>query len=446
VATSLITSASGHPECVKQNSDMSWLAYPRANLGMRIAVLCQLAAAVAAVYLVVVVGGGVLIGESDRPSVVLSVVATGIVAIAFEPLREFLHRRFAVSPYDRLARFVGSVADTVATEKVAPELARLVAEGTRVAAAEVWLETARPGAAIEVVGRWPHSEDNPDVGVTTASRYPIRHGNELLGWLVVYERPGRTLEPIEQQLVADLCAQAGLALRHVQLVADLRRRVAESEARASELRSSRQRVVAVADAERRRLERNIHDGAQQHLLALAINLALTRRLLVTNPEQVPPRVAQLRAAVAQTLAVLEDLAGGIYPEQLVHDGVAAALSAAAPSAIPVTVSDATGGRYPQEVEATAYFCCLEAVQNAVKHSGGTRVCVRLSDVDGSLCFEVTDDGHGFDVEAAHAAAGTVHLRDRLETVGGHAEIVSGPTGTSVRGWIPVPATGSGELR
>ena len=334
----------------------------------------------------------------------------------------------------------------MATEEIAPELARLVGEGTRAVTVEVLLLPARRGAAVEVVSRWPLSDDRPEASALEHHRYPIRHGEEVLGWLVVYQRPGRPLEPIEQQLVGDLCAQAGLALRHVQLAEDLRRRLAESEERAAELRSSRQRVVAVADAERRRLERNIHDGAQQHLLALAINLALTRRLLATNPEQLPARIAQLRTAVAQTLAALEDLARGIYPEQLVREGVAAALGAAAPTAIPVTIDDATSGRYPREVEAAAYFCCLEAVQNAVKHSGSSGVCVNLTESSEHLCLEVVDDGHGFDVQAADAAAGTLNLRDRLETVGGRAEIVSGPTGTSVRGWIPVPATDSGRLR
>ena len=334
----------------------------------------------------------------------------------------------------------------MATEEIAPELARLVGQGTRAVTVEVLLLPARQGAAAEVVSRWPHSEGQPEAGALENHRYPIRHGQEVLGWLVVSERPGRPLEPIEQQLVADLCAQAGLALRHVQLTENLRRRLAESEERAAELRSSRQRVVAVADAERRRLERNIHDGAQQHLLALAINLALTRRLLATDPEQVPARIAQLRTAVAKTRAALEDLARGIYPEQLVRKGVAAALRAAAPTAIPVTIHDATSGRYPREVEAAVYFCCLEAVQNAVKHSGGSRLSVHLTGSSEHLCLEVVDDGHGFDVQAADAAAGTLNLRDRLETVGGRAEIVSGPTGTSVRGWIPVPAPGSGELR
>ncbi len=158
----------------------------------------------------------------------------------------------------------------------------------------------------------------------------------------------------------------------------------------------------------------------------------------------PPRIAHLRAAVAQASAALEDLARGIYPEQLVREGVAAALRAAAPPGIPLTIDDSTTGRYPREVEAAAYFCCLEAVQNAVKHSGGTEVCVHLSADAERLCFEAVDDGPGFDVEAAHAAGGTLNLRDRLEAVGGRAEVVSGPIGTSVRGCVPVVTTGAVE--
>ena len=127
-------------------------------------VVCQLAAFVAAVYLVVVVGGNLLIGESKSPSVLLSVLATGIVAVAFEPLQRSLHRRFVVSPYDRLARFGSSVADTVATEEIAPELARLVGQGTRAVTVEVLLLPARQGAAAEVVSRWPHSEGQPEAG------------------------------------------------------------------------------------------------------------------------------------------------------------------------------------------------------------------------------------------------------------------------------------------
>jgi signal transduction histidine kinase len=220
----------------------------------------------------------------------------------------------------------------------------------------------------------------------------------------------------------------------------------ELSERAVELRSSRQRVVAVADAERRRLERDIHDGAQQYLIALAINLALARELLAQDPERVPPLMPALHTAVHDAMAVLHDLGRGLYPHQLAGEGVAAALRAAtANSAVPVTIEDASRVRYPPDIEAAAYFACLEAVQNAVKHSGGSRVGVRLTGGSDALGLEITDDGDGFDVEAKGAAVGTVTLRDRLATVRGHAEVVSSSgRGTRVRGWIPAPIPASAD--
>lgn len=157
-----------------------------------------------------------------------------------------------------------------------------------------------------------------------------------------------------------------------------------------------------------------------------------------DPHSVPARISQHRAAVAQTLAVLEDLARGIYPGQLERDGVAAALSAAAHSAISVTVSDTTGGRYPREVEAAAYFCCLEAVQNAVKHAhGATRITIQLSAGE-QLRFEVRDDGPGFAGEAPSPGLGLTNINDRLASVGGRLTIASrSGLGTRVVGTIPI---------
>jgi signal transduction histidine kinase len=124
--------------------------------------------------------------------------------------------------------------------------------------------------------------------------------------------------------------------------------------------------------------------------------------------------------------------------------VGAALRAAtATSTVPVTIEDAVGERYPPEVEVAAYFACLEAVQNAVKHSSGSRVTVRLTGELDALGLEITDDGAGFDVNAVGAAVGTVNLRDRLETVRGRAEVQSSSgTGTQVRAWIPTPTPSS----
>lgn len=205
---------------------------------------CGMVAVVAAVYVVVVVGGGLVIGRTSRPDLLLSLVATAAVAVGFEPVRSALARRWSVSPYDRLAGFASTMASAVATAELVPELARRVGEGTGAAVTEVSLRSTVPESGMRLDARWPPSNTDAAPGAVTVHRYPIRQGQEDVGWLSVRERPGRPLEPIERRLVTDLCAQAGLALRSVQLAEDLQRRVVESQEGAEELRSSRQRVVA----------------------------------------------------------------------------------------------------------------------------------------------------------------------------------------------------------
>ncbi|HET9871857.1 MAG TPA: ATP-binding protein [Propionibacteriaceae bacterium] len=410
----------------------------------RLLVGCFTTAWVFAVYILLVVGGALALGQTERPNLPLSLLATAIVAVGFEPLRSTLRRRFAQSPYDRLAQFSTKAANTVATDDVIPELARRVTEGSGAVSTEVWLRSPESGI-IELAARWPPAPD-AGPGPPPARHYAIRHGDEELGELVVREQTGRPLEPIEERLVSDLCAQAGLALRHVQLTEDLRRRVAQSSERARELRLSRQRVVAAADAERRRLEANIHDGAQQHLIALAINLALARELLAHQPARLGPLLPALRKVATEATLVLDGLGRGIYPRQLAEEGVAAGIrSATASSALPIQVDDHLPCRYPREIEAAAYFVCLEAVQNAVKHARASHICVRLSAASDGLELEVTDDGQGFDVTMAAARSGTAHLRDRVETAGGHAEVISLPgVGTRVTARIPGRAAATAE--
>ena len=414
---------------------MGWRA--RLNLRRWLAWLL-VAAWVAAISLVVVVGGGALVGRLDRPSLLLSLVATAIVAMGIEPVRAALNRRLGLSAYDRLANLSAALATTVAIEEVALRLGRHLYEASGAAVAEVWLRPPGHPGEPEVAGRWPPTADPIRPAAPGVRRYPVRHDQEVLGWLVVRERPARPMEPVERRLVADLGAQAGLTLRHVALAADLHRQIAESERRAAELRASRQRIVAVADHERRRLERDIHDGAQQHLVAIAITCGMARSSLQSGPAGVLPVVSALRVAADRTLAVLEDLARGTYPPRLAELGVAAALRDVTKDSTPlVTVTDSTGRRPPPEVEVAAYFACLEAVQNAVKHAGARHVEVRIDRPADHLGLQIRDDGHGFDVAGHGAACGTANLRDRLDTVGGHAEVVSGPTGTLVRMWIPL---------
>jgi signal transduction histidine kinase len=223
-------------------------------------------------------------------------------------------------------------------------------------------------------------------------------------------------------------------------LSDLNRTLeARVDEQAAEIRASRARIVATADAERRRIERNLHDGAQQHLVALAMNLNLARRELAEDPEAAAALLEQLTGDVRTTIEEVRNLAHGIYPPLLLDSGLPAALSAAAArSPLPVTVLTDGVGRQPPEVEATVYFCCLEALQNAAKHADGAEVTVRVSEEPGALRFEVADNGPGFDPDTVSHGQGLINMGDRLAALGGEASWESSPgAGTRVCGSLPV---------
>jgi signal transduction histidine kinase len=241
-------------------------------------------------------------------------------------------------------------------------------------------------------------------------------------------------------VLAELARQVGLALRNVRLDSDLQRSLAELRRQAEELRLSRARVVAAADAERRRIERDLHDGAQQHLVALEANLGAVSALVESDPERAQAILGELRAAVREAMHDFRDLAHGIYPPLLQDRGLSEALANAARRAsIAARLEAATVSRYDPEVEGTVYFCCVEALQNAAKHAGdGARATIRLWQQEGGLRFEVADDGSGLDPARTAFGAGLTNMRDRLEAVGGDLRIDSSPGGgTRVAGTIPL---------
>jgi signal transduction histidine kinase len=211
---------------------------------------------------------------------------------------------------------------------------------------------------------------------------------------------------------------------------------------------SRERLVDTQDAERKRLERDIHDGAQQHLVALAVNLRLAQTLASRSPERAAQVLTEQGAAAEETIATLMSLSRGIYPRLLSEEGVAAALrSAAGTSPVPVDVTEHAAGRYPAAVEAALYFCCLEALQNAAKHSAAEHVNVHLDGAGDRLVLTVEDDGRGFDPAVVAAGAGLANMRDRIDSVGGDLTMESRPGGgTTLRArvpaaQIPTPRTG-----
>jgi signal transduction histidine kinase len=405
----------------------------------------SLAVFITAVYVGIAVGIGTLVGSGGKPNLALSILATAIVAIGFQPVRERVQKianRLVygerATPYEVLSEFSGRVAETYAADEVLPRMARVLQEGTGAESATVWL---RGVAELRPAATFPPDAQSPGVLPIidgTLERLPdathavdVRHQGELLGALSVNKRRGESLNPIEQKLVDDLAHQAGLVLKNVGLSADLR-------ARLDELRASRQRLVQAQDTERRRLERNLHDGAQQHLVALKVKLGLAEMLLERDPAKALTTLEQLKGDADEALETLRDLARGIYPPLLADRGLMAALESQARKAtVPVAV-DATGvGRYAQDVESTVYFCVLEALQNVQKYAAAAHVVVRIRDAHDALTFEVVDDGSGFDIAASKRGSGLTNMADRLDALGGALTVTSTPSaGTTITGTLP----------
>ena len=399
-------------------------------------IFAGLAAFFTAVYALVVGGVGALVGS--RSTSALSFVAAAVVAIGFQPALARA-RRFAdrvvygkrSTPYEVLAELGERLGETYASDDVLPRIARVLGEGVGATRARVWLgveDDLRP------VATWPEggapAEGDDDLTVE------VRHQGDLLGALSVAMPANDPMDPTKERLMSDLAAQAGLVLRNVGLTEELRARI-------QDLQAAQKRLVSAQDAERRRLERNIHDGAQQQLVALSVKLRLAGGLLDRDTEQARKILTQLQSDTSDALEDLRDLARGIYPPLLADQGLAAALAAQARKAsLPVEVRADVVGRYPQEVEAAAYFSCLEALQNVAKYAHASRAVVTLSDGDGRLTFEVADDGAGFDPSRVGYGTGLQGIADRLGALAGTLSVSSSQqVGTTVTGVIPLQDTG-----
>ena len=397
-----------------------------------------LAVFITAIYAATVAGAGALAGR--RGSLALAAVAAAVIAVAFQPLRErvqHLANRIVygrrATPYEVLAEFSGRMADAYATEEVPRRMAQILAQGTGAQTAEVWLAL---GAELHRAAGWPGETTAPaslpfsSAGglplVPGADRaVPVLHRGQLLGALTVRMPPGSPLTAAQDKLIRDLAGQAGLVLRNARLI--------------EELRGSRQRLVTAQDSERRRIERNIHDGAQQQLVALAVHLRLADSLIDEDPAQAHSALRDLQAQAGEAARDLRELAHGIYPPLLADRGLPDALAAQARrSPVPVITETRSVGRYSPDIEAAVYFCCLEALQNVTKYAGAASARLRVSAVNSHLSFEVTDDGLGFDPAATAAGTGLQGMADRVEALGGSIEIRSLPgQGTTIAGRIPV---------
>ncbi len=369
-----------------------------------------------------------------------SIAATAVIAIAFEPVRQRAQRwadRVAygnrATPYEVLSDLTQRLATTESAEGLLDRTARRLADGTGAELAGVWV--AGDGL-FRLAGRWP-----TEVGTTSVDKFddlpgtamPIESDGELLGALTVEKRRGDTFTPKENRLIHDLAGSSASVLRNLGLQSEL-------ESRADDLASSRRRLVDVQDFERRRLERDLDEGAQQLVVSLKVKLNVAARL--ARMEGVEPLALMLEAMDQEArgaITQIRSLARGLYPQILEAEGLAAAVRSIAGFApVPVEVDSDDIGRLPVELEATVFFCISEAITNAAKHAPGRQVFVNLRRSNGDLVFSVQDQGGGFDRTTIKAGSGLRNMSDRLDSVGGVLEINSAPgRGTQVSGRVPL---------
>jgi signal transduction histidine kinase len=404
-------------------------------------------------------------GIFDRDLAVF--VAMAVVALAVEPLRvraERLANRVLygqdLTPHDALRRLASSL-DTVPAHSELQELVRIVVSATRASAAELWilhdrrllLAASSPPATGPAELALPASSGSIEDcrrRLTGRQCLPVTHEGALVAVLALTVPPDVVLPRAEQRLLRTLVGHAGMLVANARLIAQLAQEIESVLRHEHDLRQSRRALVAAQDEQRRRLERDIHDGAQQELVALLVEMGTLERVLdgsgggaMPLPQ---PDATALDEAIRTAESALLELCRGA-PTILVERGLPTALESAAATArrsgVAVTVTCEPALRLPAEVEAAAYFCCLEALQNATKHAQAARIDITVVRDGRRVVFTVSDDGRGFDPSTIRRTSGLAHLVERVTAIGGTVHVESSPdVGTRIRCEAP---TGSVAL-
>ena len=411
-------------------------------------VLRVLRVSIAVVLAVLAVLAGVL--TSMAAPAVVAVAVTVAVAAAGQAVRRRLEHAAdrwvlgaRLAGYASLSRFGESLTRVPGSDGLLRDLAGAVRRGLDLTWARVSLEAAG-GPPRVVTDGTPASEP--------ATTVPIDYQGAVLGRIECGPRSDGPLLAEDHRLLAYFAAQAAVGVHNLHLAAELSRRVEEVRAQAAELAASRDRVVAGQDAERRRIQRILHDGVQQEIVALSARAGLVRQQLLRGDPAAAEGVAEMQQDLAATLHDVREIAYAIHPPVLSDRGLLEAIEAQSSRlAVPMAVRAdprLRGVRFGEQIEATAWYVLAEALSNVVKHAGASEVEVSLSQQDGRLGLVIRDDGCGFDLGRPRGL-GLVGLSDRLDTVGGSLTITSGAgLGTSVCAHIPVggePAVAGTEL-
>ncbi|MGH3737973.1 MAG: sensor histidine kinase [Micromonosporaceae bacterium] len=401
----------------------------------RAAVAAALAVGIAAVYAVIVVGIGSVVGRR-LGGTVLPLVAVGVVALLVEPARRRVRRLVDRLLYRRVAdrtqvmSRLAAAASTRLPESVLSEVTDLLVAGTGAERAEVWL-------AIDPTPQLAASSGVTDQA-TPALRADVIHHEERLGELRLYAWAAADLVRDAGELLDDVGHAVGVVLRNARLTAQLR-------AQLDELQRSRQRLVEAHDRARRGLERDIHDGAQSRLIALRLRIGLARTYAdAGNEAALREQLDTLAVDVEAAVRSLRELARGLHPPILEQSGIVAALrSHARTLPLPVTVNSDGMERYERTVESVVYLCCLEALQNAVRHGNAAHISIDLAGDDHAVGFRVSDDGTGFHPGRPTEGTGLANINDRVSALGGQLSVDSTPgQGTTISGQVPAQPSAS----
>ena len=394
-----------------------------------------LAAFVSGVYVALVVGVGSAIGSGGEPNIALSIAATAVVAVAFHPAREIAQKiadRLVygrrATPFELMTDLAPRMAAAISVDEVLPRMAEFTARGVGAEIARVRLFLPNGG---EVTRAWPQGVSEKSFDAEVA----VLHSGERVGEIAIRKPAGETVGAADRKVLAGFAAQAGVALSNVRLTEELRAKLDEISAQTEELRKSRQRIVEASDAERRRIERNLHDGAQQRLVALGLELNLLESKL---PDEHPARgeLGKVSAELRDALAELRELARGIHPAILTEQGLGPALqSLVNRSPVVAEAIDLPTNRLPHQVEAAAYYVVAEALTNVARYAHASQVQVSAVQSGSTLVVEVHDDGiGGADIDKGSGLRG---LADRIAALGGELEIDS-PEGRGTRVIVRLP--------
>jgi signal transduction histidine kinase len=401
-------------------------------------VVASLAVFITVVYVAIVVGIGAIAGSSGGE--VLPVAATATVALLFEPARERAHRLAnrlvygaRATPYEVIAGFSSRMSSTVSTDDVLPEMAQAAGQGVGAVSAEV--SVTLPGGR-EATERWHGDGAAPGLPTT----FPISYRGEVIGALSVTKSVSEPLTRAEESLLTDLAGHAGLALHNVRLTEELQIRLRELDEQATALRVSRERLVTARDAQRRALQRDLYEGPEKELIAIGQRLAQADG---AGPDDVVATLDASLLTASETLEGLRDLARGIFPPLLSDRGIVAALAAHIRKVgANVTVSPLEGFegmRFDADVEACVYFCCLQTIQNVIRHAGNAPCSVTLESSDDRVRCAIRDEGPGYDASDTPRGMGLAIVQDRVDAMDGSLEVSSEPgSGTTVS--IDIPAT------